>query len=826
MRRGRAPTSGRQRYGPTHRHAARKLPTLVLLALLPLATLAWRCPVQGRFSSAGGLPGMMPNAIQTPPRRALSPDLILLAGAAAAGILVGASAVSLRRRRRGGFLRTLIDAAPIGIAVVSGPENRVHAANPAYRRAISRPGEPLTGRPLRQVLPEEMARRTEQCIAEVYRTGRPSGMREVPLTGAPEAVVTYWDLDCIPLPGPPARTDAVLMLAMPVTEQVRARQEIEALARHAEQEAARLKAVLTAACDPVWLFDGEGRPVFANEAAWRFLGLSPATDTTRLAEVMPRVETFWPDGRRMAPEDRTYVRALRGERTVGKEILYRLLNGELRWGRVSAAPVRDPAGRITGAVLTGGDITAQKQSQAERERLLADVQAAHEKLRVILDRLPDGVLVVDEQLRIAVANSSARHCLGQELEGISLRELGQQYRLLTPRGEPMPPEERPVQRVRRGEPVAGLEMRVLMPDGRHADLLVGAAPLPGAEGRTAGTVVTLTDITALREAQEARERLLAQVQSARENLQTILDRLPDGVLVIDTGERVTTSNETVRRYVGYDVVGRTLPELRAEFAFVQRSGEPFPPGEAPVERALRGEAVFGADVRLQLPGGRHLEVLESIALLHGPDGGVTGAVVAFTDITALSEAQAERERLLSQLQAAEERMRTILARLPDGVLVFGPDMRVTLTNESLRAFLGYDLVGMTFHDLDRAFLALTPEGRPLPAEERPSWRVPAGQSVAGMEVEVVLPDGRRAQLLLNSAPLRDEKGDLTGAVMTVTDITPLREAREEREKLLAQVQAARENLRTILDQLPDGVLVFDPELRVTLSNETVRRYAS
>jgi len=750
---------------------------------------------------------------------------IPVAGTGAAGLLLAAAAAPFRQRRRRISPYSLLEAAPVGIAVVGGRDNRLQLANAAFRCALGRPAERLTGRVLRDVFPPETVERAEECAAEAYRTDRPVHTPELTLPGAQDGGVGYWDLDCVPIAGPTGRPEAVMMLVKPVTEKVRARQEIEAAARRAEEQAARLQSVLTAISDPVWLFDTSGRPVFANEAAWNFLDLPPGTDLETLAATMARIETFWADGTRITPEDCPSARALRGEKLVGVEVLYRLLSGRPRWGRISAAPLRDPEGRISGAVLIGGDITAQKDAQAERERLLAEVQAERQKVQAIIDRLPDGVVVLDEELRVILANDAARRCLEADLEGMSVQELGERYTFLAPTGQPIAPEQWPIRRAQRGEAVGGQEMRVLLPDGRHVDLLVSAGALPGVEGRPAPAVITMTDITALREAQAERERLMEEVEGARRNLQTILDHLPDGVLVLDTEQRVTLNNETVRRYLGHDVVGRTLPELRREFSFARRPGEPFPPGEEPLTRALRGEPVTGVEVCLELPGGRRVDVLESTALLRAPDDRVTGAVVTLTDITALTQAREERERLMRELQAAEENLRTILARLPDAVVVFDEHLRVSLTNDVVRRFLGYDLVGMSSEDLDRTFQVLTPEGWPLPAEARPSRRAPAGEAVFGMEVMVVVPDGRRTSLLLSFAPLRDAQGRLAGAVLTATDVTALRQAQQERERLLAQVQAARENLRTILDQLPDGVLAFDAGLLVTLSNETIRRYA-
>ena len=567
---------------------------------------------------------------------------------------------------QGTFLHSLLEAAPIGVAVVSGPENRLELVNPVYRRLIGWPAGSVVGRTLREVFPPSTAQLAEGYIAEVYRTARTVMASEIPVeTGEPPRT-TYWDVHYVPLTGEDGQVQAVLMLALPVTDKVRARQDAEALAKQTEERAAQLQAMLTAIAECTWVFDAAGRVAYVSESTLHQLGLQRLSPEVlqELGTLAAQAEVYRPDGAPVRPEERLFARALRGETVIGEEEQIKLPGGPLRWARVSAAPVRDSEGYVTGAVLTTIDITAQKEAQAERERLLTQLEAAHRNLQTILNRLPDGVFVVDTRELVVLHNETIRRYLGRDLLGLSLADLRREYGFVMAGGEPFPPGQAPLERALRGELVSGVEIRLILPGDRRVDALEGAAPLYGPEGagdgRITGAVVTLTDITLLKEAQAERERLLAQLEAAHRNLRTILDHLPDAVLVVNPLLRVTLCNEAARRYTGRDLAGQLIPDLYRESDFRRADGQPFPQGEAPVERALRGEEAIGVDVNLRLPDGRRLDVLKSAVPLRAPDGTVQEVAAVMTDVTLLKQADRAKDEFIS---VAAHELRTPLTSL-------------------------------------------------------------------------------------------------------------------------------------------------------------------
>jgi len=92
------------------------------------------------------------------------------------------------------------------------------------------------------------------------------------------------------------------------------------------------------------------------------------------------------------------------------DLEYRLRTkaGEYRWFHVRAQAVWDEAGtptRIAGSIQ---DITERKTAKEERERLLRQVQEQAQQIRQIIDTVPEGVLLLNAEHRVILANPLAK----------------------------------------------------------------------------------------------------------------------------------------------------------------------------------------------------------------------------------------------------------------------------------------------------------------------------------------------------------------------------------------------------------------------------------
>ena len=133
------------------------------------------------------------------------------------------------------------------------------------------------------------------------------------------------------------------------------------------EERARLAALIEHLPVGVAFVDREGRTLLSNSALRRFL-----PDAT-VGAGQPDGERRWTaldvHGRLVPGTEFPSVRALRGETVPGIDFLHVAPPAPPLWVRVSAAPLRDAAGMISGAVIAIVDIDAERREHEAQQRL-------------------------------------------------------------------------------------------------------------------------------------------------------------------------------------------------------------------------------------------------------------------------------------------------------------------------------------------------------------------------------------------------------------------------------------------------------------------------
>jgi PAS domain S-box-containing protein len=148
-----------------------------------------------------------------------------------------------------------------------------------------------------------------------------------------------------------------------------------------------------------------------------------------------------------------------------------------------------------GTCLLVVDLSEQKR----RERLIADGAMA----RAILEQVADAVVVCDNGGTVLRASRAIHDLCGTN----PLYQPFNQICALTRQGERLD-----LAAVWRGERLRGLEVVFERPGGGRAELLLSASPLIAAGGERLGVVITLTDITALRAAEDELRRQTTELQ--------------------------------------------------------------------------------------------------------------------------------------------------------------------------------------------------------------------------------------------------------------------------------------------------------------------------
>ena len=148
------------------------------------------------------------------------------------------------------------------------------------------------------------------------------------------------------------------------------------------------------------------------------------------------------------------------------------------------------------------------------------------------------------------------------------------------------------------------------------------------------------------------------------------------------------------------------------------------------------------------------------------------------------------------LQATETNLRELVSVMPAAVYACDRSGALTYYNARAVELWGREPDG---HDGPWVFLDSNrmchSDGTPLRLEERPVREVlSTGLPVVNRELVLERPDGSRIDVLTNVTPLRDSAGAVTGAVNIFQDVTELKQAQEERERLLNELERSNREL--------------------------------
>lgn len=125
-------------------------------------------------------------------------------------------------------LNRIFEQAPAVVALTTGPDHVFDLANPRYRELVGQ--REMIGKPVREALPEVVEQGFLDLLDMVYRTGEPYVGQEVPAVIQRDNAATYegyFNFVYQPLVSAAGTVYGILIHAVEVTEQVRARQEVE-----------------------------------------------------------------------------------------------------------------------------------------------------------------------------------------------------------------------------------------------------------------------------------------------------------------------------------------------------------------------------------------------------------------------------------------------------------------------------------------------------------------------------------------------------------------------------------------------------------------------
>jgi PAS domain S-box-containing protein len=421
------------------------------------------------------------------------------------------------------------------------------------------------------------------------------------------------------------------------------------------------------------------------------------------------------------------------------------------------------------------DLTEERWQQAEL-RLLAAITSS----------MQDAVVVLDPELKIIRYANAAERLLGwSEAEARGMRPM-ERFSAEYPDGDTEPH----LARIRAGQP-SRINALFTRKDGTRVDVEIHNSPRVDAAGQVIGYFAVVHDTSA----RVAREKALHVV---RERLSFVLDGSNDGFWDwnLPSG-RVKYS----RRFA--EIVGHDLAELEEAASAGARLVHPEDHGRvaAAAQCHLAGEAErLVVETRLRHKEGHWVWVqVRGKTVARDAGGKPVRLAGTITDVS-------ERKQAEVRLASAEEKYRSIVTAMAEGVVLHAADGRIIECNEAAERILGLTRAQLEGLDsFDPRWASIHEDGSPFPGGEHPAMEaLRTGQPIRNVTMGIQKPDGALTWIAIDAIPMRNPAGASSGAVVvTFTDIT-------DRRRQTERLSASEAKVRQILTAMPIPVVLSQP----------------
>ena len=263
-----------------------------------------------------------------------------------------------------------------------------------------------------------------------------------------------------------------------------------------------------------------------------------------------RSEAIGQDSRMMRPEhaDESIYRTLWATIEAGQswqgELQCRRRDGTLTWDRVLVSPIKDDQGRVTNYLTIKENIT-------ELREVMLRLQESESRFRGAMSVMVEGLAIISPEGRYVFANRSAEEfmgcavgeLIGQTPQGFAVERLREDGSLCAPQDYPSSIT------LREGREVRDFVLCHRFADGRLRWFKINSSPLLIGETQSCGVVLTVSDIS---ESRGAEEQLKLAFEAVRQS--------GEGILMTDAQQLILSVNPAFEAVTGYradEVIGQT-----------------------------------------------------------------------------------------------------------------------------------------------------------------------------------------------------------------------------------------------------------------------------
>lgn len=446
-------------------------------------------------------------------------------------------------------------------------------------------------------------------------------------------------------------------------------------------------------------------------------------------------------------------------------------DGVYRWMLNSGVPRTLPEGDFAGYLGSCIDITEHRQFEDTLRASEEALRLSEERYRTLVERMPDGVYRRTPAGKYVDVNPALVKLLGYDgkEELLNVDSNAQIY---------FSPEEREQALLAARQPAGDgvVIVRHRRKDGQAIWLEDHVRFITDETGNVIYHEGILRDITARQYVEEA-------LRQSEERYRTLIEHLTDGVYRSTPDGKFIEVNAAMVKMLGYASKEELMAvDIKKDLYFEEQERDII---VSQLQRAGGDEIdVF----RLRHKNGSEVWVEDHGRLVYDAAGRVIYHEGILRDISI-------RKRTEAALRESEERYRSVIGALAEGVILYDADGSIIACNASAEQILG--LTAEQLRKLpasDSFWRTIHEDGSPFPNETYPATiSRRTGQSCANVIMGVNKPSGELAWISINSQPLlRPGEPKPYAVVASFYDITERRWAEEalreseERYRLLAE----------------------------------------
>ncbi len=328
-----------------------------------------------------------------------------------------------------------------------------------------------------------------------------------------------------------------------------------------------------------------------------------------------------------------------------------------------------------------------------------------------------------------------------------------------------------------------IETRYITKSGKAINVLQNVHVLKDERGAIIGSQSIARDITELKQAKDALQTAMQQVEDEKVRSESVLSAIGDGISIQSTDFKILYQNQAHKTMTGGDRLGQACYQVYWE-------ADENCPG-CPLAEAFKDGEIHTLEKTLFRDGEvRFLEIKASP--LRDATGKIIAGIESVRDITARKNVE---EKLKMFSAAIEEAM--------DGIQIIDLDGHIVYSNKGIREILGFsheELIGKHVNVISAAW------------ESTEQFIIPKTRETGQWsgELPVFNKDGRTFPVWLSMSLVKDDHGQPIAMIGIMRDITERQQAegslKRDHEQLNKLIEERTRELATANEQLSKEIV--------------------